>query len=1065
MPGCCALGCTNRSEHGYRMFLLPQGDRNEDRRLQWVKNIGRPDVPSKSVVCEKHFTPDQFENNRQDNKRLLKWNAVPTLFDRSVCTKVSRRKIMKDVFNKQERMSSGNLQDLAEDEIVTSNTEDTNTVNNSRKQFIEQLSKTSKIKDISSVASRKSPRTTNHITLSNVDLPKENKTTVLAKKKTLFNKRARNLTAKKMNTSKLEDFAEVISEEPLPKRSRVAILGHKKKPLVKKLVRVSTENICRLCGKLSDTLQPIFGDVARNKHVPFIINQHLPVQVSETDIGWPRNICEICVKNLIEWEVLYNKCKDIDVTFKKMLKQPSALTCVSANAVSNKNTVAGVSCDDNVNNSISNLEVHKKEIIDHHTHDHNYCPTKQLHGTKESLSICDKHSTKNILEVVENTSNKSVVPSTKLKNKDETNEHISSLSYNDDKPLQINVDNNNTFFLNDKKSAADKLEYKICVSLVKNKDANEDAELQFSSLKSILIDKVNELFQSICTDKTIGKSLINTSDRTCDDEHNNCTDCINGEMKVKDEVGITSSFGNDDNEYGIKRNCMSWQKDSLIKPAFKSKIKHSSTSKLTGLMIKPRGNVTSARKNDDGPFLCTFCGHIAQKRRSFSQHRRVHHIEKKCNYCDLTLPSFFEYRRHIRLLHKDRISNYCCDLCGAKFIKKERLERHKLIIHNVGEYLFCDICNKKCASKQQLHCHKSDVHHKEKNLCQYCGQYFISHNAFLSHLRQKHYKKNTHSCVICDKKFTNSTSFTLHLARHASGEKSDDNKIASALLDRKMNSCLICNVKIDDINMLQQHMSYHADDEDVKMLDGNDKGLFKCNLCDKYLDKEKDLALHRFYFHKEPPFACLLDDCNCTFWRRSALVVHQITSHKKYMHCCKICSESFSNIKDKQRHMKIHHPDPLKLFKCVQCDKQFSSEANLKIHMVVHSDIRKYKCHLCGKSFKLKLTLSRHLQFHKKNDIQHTDIKKSTFAELGTDVVEGFIICDAEQQLQENFQNCSDIYKICTMFKCPSCNILFTHRDILENHTAEAHSDEGELVNYELIDVLKLTMEDGSEFI
>lgn len=81
MPCCSAINCSNRTEKGHRLFPLPQGERNEKRRNKWLKNIGRKTFPSTIFVCQKHFTDDQFENNRKDGKKLLRWDAVPTIFD------------------------------------------------------------------------------------------------------------------------------------------------------------------------------------------------------------------------------------------------------------------------------------------------------------------------------------------------------------------------------------------------------------------------------------------------------------------------------------------------------------------------------------------------------------------------------------------------------------------------------------------------------------------------------------------------------------------------------------------------------------------------------------------------------------------------------------------------------------------------------------------------------------------------------------------------------------------------------------------------------------------------
>lgn len=80
MPGCCVPKCHNRAEKGYKLYKLPQGDKNDNRRKIWIQNINRKDLPQHAYVCQDHFTNDQFEMARADNKKLLKWNAIPTLF-------------------------------------------------------------------------------------------------------------------------------------------------------------------------------------------------------------------------------------------------------------------------------------------------------------------------------------------------------------------------------------------------------------------------------------------------------------------------------------------------------------------------------------------------------------------------------------------------------------------------------------------------------------------------------------------------------------------------------------------------------------------------------------------------------------------------------------------------------------------------------------------------------------------------------------------------------------------------------------------------------------------------
>lgn len=52
MPGCCVDGCYESEKKGVRLFKLPQGPKNIERRAQWIHNINRKDIPSGGYVCE-----------------------------------------------------------------------------------------------------------------------------------------------------------------------------------------------------------------------------------------------------------------------------------------------------------------------------------------------------------------------------------------------------------------------------------------------------------------------------------------------------------------------------------------------------------------------------------------------------------------------------------------------------------------------------------------------------------------------------------------------------------------------------------------------------------------------------------------------------------------------------------------------------------------------------------------------------------------------------------------------------------------------------------------------------
>ncbi|KAJ8925016.1 hypothetical protein NQ315_001182 [Exocentrus adspersus] len=78
MPSCAVTNCKNRTEKGYRVFRVPTGVNDTKRRQIWLDFIGRGDnLPAWACICEAHFDDSQFETKRADNRKLLKWNAIP----------------------------------------------------------------------------------------------------------------------------------------------------------------------------------------------------------------------------------------------------------------------------------------------------------------------------------------------------------------------------------------------------------------------------------------------------------------------------------------------------------------------------------------------------------------------------------------------------------------------------------------------------------------------------------------------------------------------------------------------------------------------------------------------------------------------------------------------------------------------------------------------------------------------------------------------------------------------------------------------------------------------------
>ncbi|KAH8025455.1 hypothetical protein HPB51_008370 [Rhipicephalus microplus] len=100
MPGCCAVGCSNKTEDGFSLYNIPRGIRNSARREVWLQKISREDfraTPS-TRLCEEHFTPDQFEPLALEHGvKKLRRDAVPTVLKPSRQRRRTKRPLLAEM--------------------------------------------------------------------------------------------------------------------------------------------------------------------------------------------------------------------------------------------------------------------------------------------------------------------------------------------------------------------------------------------------------------------------------------------------------------------------------------------------------------------------------------------------------------------------------------------------------------------------------------------------------------------------------------------------------------------------------------------------------------------------------------------------------------------------------------------------------------------------------------------------------------------------------------------------------------------------------------------------------
>ncbi|XP_058043026.1 peroxynitrite isomerase THAP4 isoform X1 [Ahaetulla prasina] len=128
---CAALNCSNRQGKGPRGQVAVSFHRfplkDSKRLIQWLKAVQRDNwIPTKySFLCSEHFTKDSFSKRLEDQHRLLKPTAIPTIFHISETRSNSRvyvkrkRRIITQTLQKNGNQSNEGNGEVV-DEILSS---------------------------------------------------------------------------------------------------------------------------------------------------------------------------------------------------------------------------------------------------------------------------------------------------------------------------------------------------------------------------------------------------------------------------------------------------------------------------------------------------------------------------------------------------------------------------------------------------------------------------------------------------------------------------------------------------------------------------------------------------------------------------------------------------------------------------------------------------------------------------------------------------------------------------------------------------------------------------------
>ena len=378
-----------------------------------------------------------------------------------------------------------------------------------------------------------------------------------------------------------------------------------------------------------------------------------------------------------------------------------------------------------------------------------------------------------------------------------------------------------------------------------------------------------------------------------------------------------------------------------------------------------------------GRFLCQHCAQSFHQKDGLLCHMHRYHVDKldpdpstwpySCRFCGERFYTDHLVRRHVHRQHK----SVCCEVCGKMFHGYLELQNHKCA--NSGAF-GCNICQMSYASaaglKQHLLIHQTDSV-RATCRCKWCNEQFELMTALECHVVDIHSAVlPQYHCSKCKKPFVTAFELKGHMRSHTEAPF----------------VCTVCGKGYKLTTKLSLHMSTCTG-----TIDNRRK---QCNVCGKTFNAELNLRQH-MRVHAEKTLMCTVCGKKYTFLQ--ALDRHMLSHDTCGQYQCGECEKSFSMERTLQLHMRLHsnkafactmchkkfifssklkshmathippaQRDSAQMFVCDVCGKLLSSQWQLKFHKRVHSGVKPHMCSVCGRAFRQPQHLTRHVNTHTK---------------------------------------------------------------------------------------------------